>query len=295
MNSNYLNSLIYIVEYKSFSRAANKLFITQPTISNHINKLENELNTTLLIRNKKEVKLTLEGEIIYNYALNALQMEKNIKEELNIFNQDISGNLEIASSSIPERYYLLNKISEFHNKYPNVKFTLKKYASCEIINLLLKQKINFGIVGTQIINPDLKYIKLMNDEIVLVGSKEFFNETDFISFDDLFNYNFISREKGSGTRKEVELFFSNNNFNYNKLNIIFEIEDNNCILDLLRKNNYLAFLSKKVFDKNKRKYKKINFEKKIHREFFFVYNKRRVISPLAKKFKHFIIDIPTKK
>jgi len=295
MNSNYLNSLIYIVEYKSFSRAANKLFITQPTISNHINKLENELNTTLLIRNKKEVKLTLEGEIIYNYALNALQMEKNIKEKLNIFNQDISGNLEIASSSIPERYYLLNEISEFHNKYPNVKFTLKKYDSCEIINLLLKQKINFGIVGTQLINPDLKYIKLMNDEIVLVGSKEFFNETDFISFDDLFNYNFISREKGSGTRKEVELFFSNNNFNYNKLNIIFEIEDNNCILDLLRKNNYLAFLSKKVFDKNKRKYKKINFEKKIHREFFFVYNKRRVISPLAKKFKHFIIDIPTKK
>ncbi|MDM8534092.1 selenium metabolism-associated LysR family transcriptional regulator [Clostridiaceae bacterium HSG29] len=290
MNSDYLNSLIYIVEYKSFSRAADKLFITQPTISNHINKLENELNTTLLIRNKKEVKLTFEGEIIYNYALNALQMEKNIKEKLNVFNQDISGNLEIASSSIPERYYLLNEINEFHNKYPNVKFTLKKYDSCEIINLLLKQKINFGIVGTRLINPDLEYIKLINDEIVLVGSKEFFNETDLISLDNLFDYDFISREKGSGTRKEVELFFSNNNFNYNKLNIIFEIEDNNCILDLLGKNNYLAFLSKKVFEKNKRKFKKIDFEKKIHREFFFVYNKRRVISPLAKKFKHFIID-----
>lgn len=289
MNLDHLNSLINIVEYKSFSQAAQKLFITQPTISNHINKLEDELNTVLLIRNKKEVKLTKQGEIIYNYALNVLQMERNIKNEIDLFNQDISGNLEIASSTIPERYFLLDKINEFHLKYPEVKFSLKRYDSCEIIELLLKQKIDFGIVGTKVINSNLNYQKLIDDEVILIGDKTYFDEIDSLSLEDLYDYDFISREIGSGTRKEVELFFSHNKLNYNKLNIIFEIKDNDCILDMLSKNKYLAFLSKKVFDKNKRNFKKIDFGKKINREFYFAYNKNRVLSPLSEKFKKYIL------
>jgi DNA-binding transcriptional LysR family regulator len=289
MNLDYLNSLVNIVEYESFSHAARKLFITQPTISNHISKLEEELNITLLIRNKKEVKLTKQGEIIYNYALNAIQMENNIKNEVNQFNQNISGNLEIASSSIPERYYLLNKIDEFHKIHQDVKFLLKKHDSCKIIDMLLNSKIDFGIIGTKIINTNLKYEELFEDEIVLIGNSNYFKNIDKISINNLYKYDFISREIGSGTRKETELFFKNNNSNYNKLNIIFEMEDNNSIMNMLKKGKYLSFLSKKVLLNSNKKFKIIDIENQINRQFYFAYNKNRVMSPLSKKFKNFIL------
>jgi DNA-binding transcriptional LysR family regulator len=289
MNLDYLNSLVNIVEYESFSHAARKLFITQPTISNHISKLEEELNITLLIRNKKEVKLTKQGEIIYNYALNAIQMENNIKNEVNQFNQNISGNLEIASSSIPEKYYLLDKINEFHNIHQDVKFLLKKHDSCKIIDMLLNSKIDFGIIGTKVINTNLKYEELFEDEIVLIGNSNDFKDVDKISINDLYKYDFISREIGSGTRKETELFFKNNNSNYNKLNIIFEIENNNCILNMLKKGKYLSFLSKKVLLDSNKEFKIIDIENQINRQFYFAYNKNRVISPLSEKFKNFIL------
>ena len=290
MNLEHLNSLIYIIEYQSFSKAAEKLYITQPTISNHINKLEEELDTVILIRNKKEVKLTKQGEIIYNYALDALQMEKNIKNEINLFNKDISGKLEISSSTIPERYYLLHIISKFHNDFPDVKFTLKKHDSFEIIDLLLKSKIDFGIVGTKVLHTNLIYHDLFEDEVVLIGSKKFFKDHHNISLEETFNYQFISREIGSGTRNAISQYYEKNKLNYNHLDIVFEIEDNECILDLLDQGKYLTFLSKEVLKKACDEYVIIDFGKKIDRSFYFAYNKKRIMSPLSEKFKNYILN-----
>jgi DNA-binding transcriptional LysR family regulator len=289
MNLEHLNSLIHIIEYQSFSKAAEKLYITQPTISNHINKLEEELDTVILIRNKKEVKLTKQGEIVYNYALDALQMEKNIKNEINLFNQDISGKLEISSSTIPERYFLLSILSEFHSAFPDVKFTLKKHDSFEIIDLLLKSKIDFGIIGTKVLHSNLIYHDLFEDEIVLIGSKKFFDNNHKISLEETFNYPFVSREIGSGTRNAISQYYEKNKLNYNHLDIIFEIEDNECILDLLDQGEYLAFLSKEVLKKAKDNYVIIDFGKRIHRSFYFAYNKKRIMSPLSEKFKNYIL------
>jgi len=290
MNLEHLNSLIHIIEYQSFSKAAEKLYITQPTISNHINKLEEELDTVILIRNKKEVKLTKQGEIIYNYALDALQMEKNIKNEINLFNQDISGKLEISSSTIPERYFLLNILSEFHSEFPDVRFSLKKHDSFEIIDLLLKSKIDFGIVGTKVFHSNLIYHSLFEDEIVLIGSKNFFVDNQEISLEETFKHSFISREIGSGTRNAISKYYEKNKLNYNHLDIIFEIEDNECILDLLDQGEYLAFLSKEVLKKTSDDYVIIDYGKTINRSFYFAYNKKRIMSPLSEKFKNYILN-----
>ena len=290
MNLEHLNSLVHIIEYQSFSKAAEKLYITQPTISNHINKLEEELDTVILIRNKKEVKLTKQGEIIYNYALDALQMEKNIKTEINLFNHDISGKLEISSSTIPERYYLLEVLSNFHSEFSDVKFTLKKHDSFEIIDLLLKSSIDFGITGTKVLHSNLVYHTLFEDEIVLIGSKKFFDDNEKITLEETFNYSFISREIGSGTRNAISKYYEKNKLNYNHLDIIFEIEDNECILDLLHQGKYLTFLSKEVLKKVPNDYTIIDFGKKINRSFYFAYNKKRIMSPLSEKFKDYILN-----
>jgi len=290
MNLEHLNSLVYIIEYQNFSKAADKLYITQPTISNHMRKLEQELDTVILIRNKREVKLTKQGEIIYNYALDALQMEKNIKNEINLFNQDISGKLEISSSTIPERYYLLDVLSKFHREFLDVDFTLKKHDSFEIIDLLLKSKIDFGITGTKVLHSNLIYHNLFEDEIVLIGSKHYFENNQSLSLEDTFDYQFISRELGSGTRNAISEYYEKNKLNYNHLDIIFEMEDNDCILDLLEKGKYLTFLSKKVLNKVSDDYVIVDFGKKINRSFYFAYNKKRIMSPLSEAFKDFILS-----
>lgn len=289
MNLEHLNSLIHIVEHKSFSKAAQKLFITQPTISNHINKLEEELDTQILVRNKREVKLTKQGQIVYNYALDALQMAENIKNEINLFNQDISGQLEISSSTIPERYFLLEILSHFHQAFPDVKFTLKKHDSLEIIDLLLKSKIDFGIVGSKSLHKDLVFHDLFEDEIILIGSQKYFSPDISMTLEDTFNHPFISREIGSGTRKAISQYYDKMNHHYNHLNIIFELEDNECILDLLNKGPYLTFLSKKVLSQACTDFVQIDFGHQLKRSFYFAYHKNRVMSPLSERFKEFIL------
>lgn len=289
MNIDYLKSFITVFDTGSFSKAAEKLYITQPTISNHISKLEDELNSKLLIRNKKKLLLTKQGKMIYKYALNLIQMEENVKNKLIEYNKSVSGDLIIASSTIPERYFLLEILDDFHKKHEEIKFILKRYDSGEIINLLIDLKLDFGIVGTKKHNPNLIYTPLFKDEIVLIGASKFYNDIDSISIENLNDYKFISREKNSGTRRETTKFLKTQGFNYSNLNIYFEIMDNDCILDLLKKQPYLSFLSKKVISKKQKDFKIINIDHKIERDFYFVYNKNRVMSPLSQKFKNYIL------
>lgn len=293
MNLNHIKSFISIVKNKNFSKAANELYITQPTISNHINKLEKELDSKLFIRNSKQVSLTESGELFYKYALNMIQMESNLKNQINEYKNDIAGHLKIMASTVPEKYYLINEVDAFHKKFPSVKFDIRRSDSKKIIKAINQSKIDFGIIGTTLLDSQLVYTELFADEIILVGNKKFYNSIDSLTLEELYNYKFISREKGSGTRKEVECHFNSKGYSYDKLDIIFSFESNDSIMKLLQSSNYLTFISKRVFNDtiySKDIFKKIELKETINRSFYFAYNKNRILSPLSSKFKEFILN-----
>ncbi len=99
---------------------------------------------------------------------------------MNAYKGRIEGILEIASSSIPEQYYLTDVMCAFSNQYPDVKYNLMKYDTKKVIDKLNLGEIDFGIVGAKKDSPQLDYIDIMDDEIVLVASSQAYDKTSSI-------------------------------------------------------------------------------------------------------------------
>lgn len=124
MDFKQIEAFVNVIKYKSFSRAAEASFLTQPTISVHINALEKELNLQLIDRTRKEALLTSEGRVFYNYAVSMLNMRSQAILAVQNFSLNMNGTVEIQTSSIPGEYIVPELISEFKKEYPEVRFVL---------------------------------------------------------------------------------------------------------------------------------------------------------------------------
>ena len=291
MDFKQLESFVTIAKVKSFSKAAEKLFLTQPTISNHIHNLEKELGTSLFNRTNKNISLTNAGEILFKYAVSILNKRDHAFFSLNAYKGRIEGILEIASSSIPEQYYLTDVMCAFSTQCPDVKYNLMKYDTKKVIDKLNLGEIDFGIVGAKKESPQLDYIDIMDDEIVLVASSQIYDKTSSIQLGDLKEKPLIMREEGSGTRTVVENTLKKAGVGPSDLNVIAEIESTETIKKLVIKGLGLSFISKKAVEdellSGQMKVLQVD-ELSIERKFYFVYHTKRVLSPLSETFKDYI-------
>lgn len=293
MDFKQLESFVTIAKVKSFSKAADKLYLTQPTISNHIHLLEKELGTILFNRTNKNITLTRAGDILYEYAISILNKKEHAYFSLNEFKGKIEGILEISSSSIPELYYLTDLICAFSAKYPDVKYSLMKYDTRQVTEKILSGDIDFGIVGAKKDTNQLEYIEIMDDEIALVAPVTGpLSQFDAITTDNCNNLPFVLREDGSGTRTAVSDYLSARGIDTDSLNIVAEVESNETIKKFVELGLGVSFVSRRSVEKEVKEglLKCLPIDGQyISRKFYFVYHKKRVLSPLSETFKHFIL------
>ena len=99
MDIKELEAFVYVVENCSFSRAAELLHLTQPTISSHVSALERKLNIKLIVRTTKETYPSDAGKLLYKYAKEILQVRENAAIALRNFSQEMKGTISIAASA----------------------------------------------------------------------------------------------------------------------------------------------------------------------------------------------------
>lgn len=286
-----LETFVMVAKLKSFSKAADKLFLTQPTVSNHIQNLEKELKSILINRQSKYITLTNAGDILLKYAVDILNKRDNALFSLSEIKGKIEGSLEISASTIPEEYYLPRVIKEFQKKYPLVNYNLKKLSSKEVLEHILNGDVDFGIVGFRQKNIYLDYKSIMDDEIVLVSLKDS-NYASIIDERELTKLPLIMRQKGSGTREIVESYLDEKNLDVDNLNVIAFVENNQTIKKMVALGLGATFISKRAVENEIKNgiFKEIRvFDCKMMRNFYFVYHKNRILSPLAEEFKKFIL------
>src|SRR5690606_17473026 len=126
-----------------------KLYITQPTVTNHIQNLENELGTILINRSGKNITLTDAGVLFYKHAVNILNSCEMAKFDLASFKGSIQGHVYIYSSSVPRKYILPIIIIKFFNRYSIGSLTLENKVSKETVMSILEDENHFGIVGAK--------------------------------------------------------------------------------------------------------------------------------------------------
>lgn len=291
MNFKELQSFVAISKYKNFSKAAQALYLTQPTISHHIQTLEDELNTTILIRTSKSVSLTKAGQLLLIHAQKILNEKEQIHFMFDHYNGDISGELEIASSTIPSQYFLPDVVKNFSELHPKMKFKIEKLDSAAVHKRLELSTIDFGIVGAKSNADFFVYEKILSDEIVLCCDYNL--NVSEITIEDIKKIPLILREEGSGTKKMLMKALNEHQIERQHLQVFATIDDINTIKACIIGSNKYAFTSKIAIQRDiDLKTLKIVPVKDltILRDFFFVYNKKHILTPLSKTFKDYIIS-----
>lgn len=293
MDFKQLEAFITVSKLKSFSKAANAIYLSQPTISSHISSLEKELNMQLFDRTSKEVNLTPVGESFLQYANDIINTRNNAIADLANFNNNITGILNLSASTTPCNSLLPSLVSKFSELHPTVKFNIKEQGSCKIINDILNLNCEIGLVGTIIDNPKINSYKLMEDELILISSPKL-NLPDTISINELIKYPFIMREKESATRQTILDSLSEHNVNLNKLKIACEVDNIHCLLKFVSLGFGVSIISKSLFDESilneNIKFSKIK-DLDFKRDIFLVVSSKRTLTPTAKAFFNMCTEI----
>lgn len=291
MDTKHLESFIYVADLNSFSKAAEKLFVSQPTITAHVQNLERELDCTLFNRLGHTVTLTNSGEIFYRYAKDVVYTLGSAKLEISVSNSNMEGNVSILSSSVPKLFYLPSKITDFSNTHPGVTFSVTGLDSMNVVNNVKNGKCDFGIVGFKFPDPTLLYTNIFSDEIVYVVNKSRFkNLSDFdnVEYNDIKDIPLMLREPGSGTFKTFA-----NAVQKSVPEILkdsYSVFDSNELIVNLVKNDYGGtFLSSWFADKEPDLLKLRLKGNPIKRSFYLVRHKNKKLSPGAEAFYEFLI------
>lgn len=296
MNLKQLESFTYIIETNSFSEAAKKLYLTQPTISSHISLLEKELNTQLLIRTTKDVSPTKDGKKLYTYAKQILRLQNSILEEFNVQNENANKIITLGASSIPEQYILPEVLPLYLKKHKN-EFKIQQGDSLEVINKVRNKEVEIGLVGTQIETSNCIFEPFYKDKLVIITpiNEKYLNmKEQGFHVKDLLKEPIIMREEGSGTRKEVKEFLNHMDINPNNLNVIATLNSIEAIKRSVMNNMGISIMSNLAVEDYVRDNRVLAFdlaEENIYRNLYMVRNKEMYMSKQSLKFIKFMREV----
>lgn len=191
----------------SFSKAAKRLYMTQPAVSQTINQLENELGIRLFTRTSRGVVLTNEGQILYEYVNSAINLINVGEMKLEESRSLMTGVLRIGVGDTISRYYLLHYLEMFHNNHPNIKLKIINRTTLEICDLLKSGEIDIGICNLPILDSSLKVKKLIDiHDVFVCGEKYRYLTYNPISYSELTKLPLILLEYKANSRQYVEKY-----------------------------------------------------------------------------------------
>ena len=201
MDLRQLEIFVKVAEIGSFSRAAEALHLTQPTVSEHIRTLEDELGVRLLDRLGRGAAVTRAGELLGSYAGRMLALQREARQALDSFQGKMSGGLVMGASTIPGEYVLPPLIGRFKDKYPEIVITLLIGDSQAVVGWVVEGKAELGVVGARLPHRAGEYRELMPDEEVVVvpAGHAWYGRTQ-VTLEELRAEPLLLRERGSGAR-----------------------------------------------------------------------------------------------
>ena len=299
MEFRQLESFCAVVRYQSFTKAAEKLYISQPTISTHIRMLEQEFNSRLIIRTTKNIEITPHGKELFAYAQKIFTLKNDLIQKWSEENKKI---IRIGASTIPADYILPEVLPLFCQKYPDIQLHIHQNDSGNILQSILNGKFTIGMVGMKSFEKELDFVPFFHDEIVMITPKQekflhfaqkAFNQDDLISL--LKKETIILREQGSGSKKRLESYFEQINLSEKSLNIIARLNDQESIKKLVASGLGISFISAKaITDADNLLTIKLP-ENNLTRSLYFAYHKDYILKEHILSFIKFVQNFYAKK
>ncbi|MEC1742979.1 selenium metabolism-associated LysR family transcriptional regulator [Schinkia azotoformans] len=227
MNLNHLKAFEKLIQVKSFQEAARQLSVSQPAITLRIQALEEHFKTKLVKRTGEGVQLTSQGEVIYKRVKEILKLWEDL--EVQFLGGEPVGKLVIGASTIPSEYILPKIIKKFKSTYPDVDFSMRISGSKDVVDWLKNRLVDIAITGEPMTTPLLYSRPIVSEKLSIIAPLEFIEE-DIKQFRDLFDVEWILREKNSDTRSSLEKTIATLGFSTELMKIVGELGSTEAVI-----------------------------------------------------------------
>lgn len=292
MDLRQLEIFVRVAELGSFSRAAEALGLTQPTVSEHIRTLESDLGVRLLDRLGRGAAVTRAGEMLAAYAARMLALAQEARQALDSFQGKMSGTLLVGASTIPGEYVLPPLIGRFKEKFPDIAVTLLIGDSQTVVGWVVEGRAELGVVGARLPHRAIEFRELMPDEeVVVVPAGHPWHGRAQVTLDELRGEPLLIRERGSGTRAALEAALEAAGLGLDAFRIVGEMGSTQAIKQAVKAGVGISVLSRRAVDEECRygilwclRVKDLT----VARAFHLVTHRDRSRSPLAEAFRAFL-------
>ena len=294
MNFRQLEVFVSIVKHHSFSKAAEELYLTQPTVSAHISALEQEMGVQLIVRSTKAVYPSPAGAILYEYANNLLMMRDRTYYAMKNFPDMLTTTLEMAASTVPAEYVLPRLIAEFNEQYPQVLFSIHEADSENVIRKVITDEVILGFTGTTLEDDKCEFTQIAKDRLVIVAPnvEEYRSlPKDNFPTEILSTAPMILRMLGSGTRKEADSYLINCGLNPQDLRVVAYFDSIESIKQAVRCGMGISIMSEISVAELEQQGEVLVFRNEnpfMHRYLYCVHRKNKQLPPSAELFVKFL-------
>lgn len=292
MDFKQIEAFVAVVRNGSFSKAAEEMFLSQPTVSSHVSTLEKELNLQLIDRTQRSAIPTAEGQRLYSYAVTLLNTRDQALHAVQNYALQINGIVRICASSVPGKVLVPKLMVQFRQKYEDVTFLYTQMDSQSVMDSILKHEYEVGFVGTKK-NNGLIYEPIMKDRMVLITPQQEKYKAALesgMSLKDLQSERMILREPGSGTRIEFEEALHKKGLSIENLDVAAYINDTGTIIQMVESGLGVAVVSEAALKKDD---PSVNYyvialnDYHDERTIYMVHDGRITLSPTAETFRYF--------
>ncbi len=241
----HLEALTALADTGSFSRAARRLHLSQPSLTRHIQNLEELAGMPLLVRQREGGILTAEGRLLCDSARQILRLREDAWDRIANSRGTGTGRIQIAASTIPATYILPGVIAAWNRLHPGIAVNVRTHDSDETLQAVLHDQAEMGLIGKNTVHRGVVSVPLWSDRIVLVvppdhpwaGEKELLPAR-------LAESSFIARERGSATRATLEAYLrAETGLDSSSIHVICQVGSSEAVKEAVLAGVGPAFLS----------------------------------------------------
>jgi DNA-binding transcriptional LysR family regulator len=207
MDFDQLHTFLEIVRLKSFSKAAQTCYRTQPAISAQVRQLEQELNTALFERFGSRISLTTAGKIFAGYAAQMLDQRRQAQDAINELERNPRGELVIAANEATCIYVLPQVFSEYQNLFPAVSLQVDRSYGARVVDAVMENTADFGLTQLPVAERRLQVVDIYKDEIRLIApARHPLADRKAVYASDLLQFQLLLPKSGT-TRARLNAWF----------------------------------------------------------------------------------------
>ena len=239
-----LYTLLEVVKFNSYTRAAEHLSLTQPAVTQHIKQLEKELGIKIFYRVGKEIKPTNEGNVVIQYARRNIALYERMKQSILDIQRQVR-RLTVGITHTAESNAVAEVLGRYSSKNPGTTITIISDSINNLYSMLKNYEIDLAVVEGKIQDNSINSLLLDTDSLMLVVSNNNpLAKKSMVTLNELKKQPLILRRPSSGTRNLFVAHLESKNMSLDDFNVILEVDNIATIKDLIRRDIGVSILAR---------------------------------------------------